>query len=138
VIFDHGKVPRKAPLHLTVDEWERSQALDLLNSGFEGLSEIPAMGGGHPLVTLAAIGDHNAKPGPGKVKAIDPLLGRGDFGEDFFPSRDGDLWVVVEVDEPAGVLKHQHVVMREIGDVQQGFAFRRDSENRMAVGVAWG
>jgi hypothetical protein len=70
----------------------------------EGPSEIPPMRLGDPLVALAAVGDHHAEAGPGEVEAVDALAGRGDFGEDFFSRRDCELRVVVEVDEPAGVL----------------------------------
>ncbi len=66
---------------------------------------------GNPLIALAAIGDDHAEAGPGEMEAVDALAGDGNFGEDFFSRRDGDFRVVVEVDEPVGILKHQHVVV---------------------------
>lgn len=65
----------------------------------------------YPLKSLAAIGDDHAEAGPGEMEAVDALAGCGDLGEDFFPCGDGDFGVVVEVDEPVRILKHQHVVV---------------------------
>ena len=66
---------------------------------------------GNPLVALAAVGDDYAEAGPREVETVDTLSGYGDLGEDFFSSCDGDIWVVIKVDEPFRVLKHQHVVV---------------------------
>ena len=70
------------------------------------------------------------------MESVDSLAGGGDFGEDFLSRCDGDIRVVIEVDKPFGVFEHQHVVVCEVGDVQERFAFGFDAEDRVAVGVA--
>ena len=92
----------------------------------------------YPLISLAAIGYDHAEAGPGEMEAVDSLAGAGDLGEDFFAGGDGDLRVVIEVDEPFGVFEHEHVVVCEVGDVQERFALGFDAEDRVAVGVTRG
>lgn len=60
---------------------------------------------GDPLISLAAVGDDDADAGQREVEAVDALAGGGDFGEDLFPRRDGDVQDVVEVDKPVGDLE---------------------------------
>lgn len=90
------------------------------------------------MISLASVGDDHADAWPGEVETVDALAGRGDFGEDFFPCGDGDFRVVIEVDEPFWVFKHEHVVVRQVRDVKEGFAFGFDAENRVSIGVARG
>lgn len=66
---------------------------------------------GNPLVALAAVGDDYAEARPGEVETVDALASDGDFCEDFFSSCNGDFGIVIKVDEPFWVLKHQHVVV---------------------------
>jgi len=96
------------------------------------------MGGGNPLVALAAVRDHHADTRPGEVEAVGALLRGGDFAKDLLAGGDGGLGVVVEVDEPVRVFEHQYVIVGEVGDVQEGLPVGFDAVDCMTVGMARG
>ena len=88
------------------------------------------------MVALATVGYHDAQTGPWEVEAVGTLFCGSDFCEDFFARRDCNLRVVVEIDEPVRILEHQHMVVGEVGDVEERFTSGLDAIDCVAVGVA--
>lgn len=70
------------------------------------------------------------------MKAEGTFLRCGDFSKDFFTRRDSNHWVMVEIDKPVRILKHQHVVVCKVGDVEEGFASRLDAKDCVTLCMA--
>ena len=80
------------------------------------LSPIPAQGFGEPAVAGAETGDV-AETGPREMKSVDASPGRGGFGKNFFPGDHGGGRMMIEANDPAGIVKHQDGMMHEVTDV---------------------